>query len=236
MSQLEIFDVLHQENQPQQDAADPSYISTLLLEREVALWKSGFKAIAGVDEAGRGPLAGPVVACACIMPMGLAFHGVHDSKQLTASERKRMADILTSHPDIHWAIGIVSSEKIDQTNILKATLLAMQQALRALTVRPDFVLIDGRDCPPTDLPKQAIIHGDAISQSIAAASIIAKVRRDEIMDEYHLRWPQYGFNKHKGYGTQGHLQAIQLYGLTPIHRRSFAPFKHEQKASELQLF
>jgi len=231
MQQLELFDLLEQ-TAPAEQA---KMLNDALLEREHILWKTGFKAIAGVDEAGRGPLAGPVVACACILPKGVVFHGVKDSKALKASERKRLADFLTSHSDIHWAIGLVSPEKIDQLNILRATLLAMQQALRALPAKPDFVLIDGRDFPPTDLPKQTIVKGDATSQSIAAASIIAKVRRDEIMDEYHELYPEYGFNKHKGYGTQLHLDMVQKHGLCPIHRRSFAPFK-QAKANELALF
>lgn len=221
MSQFEIFDIL-QKSSPARQSKD---LKSLLLERESELWNCGYNAIAGVDEAGRGPLAGPVVACACILPKGMVFRGVKDSKQLSGIERKRLADLLTSHPDVHWAIGLVSAEKIDQINILRATLLAMQQALRALPSRPDFILVDGKDCPPSDLPQQAVVHGDALSQSIAAASIIAKVRRDEIMEEYHLRWPDYGFNQHKGYGTEAHLQAVQIYGLCPIHRKSFAPFK-----------
>jgi ribonuclease HII len=232
MSQRNIFEILERESESKDDIL---IAAELLLEREIALWRAGFHSVAGVDEVGRGPLAGPVVACACILPRGVAFHGIQDSKKLTAVERKKIADILTSHPDIHWAIGIVSSEKIDQINILKASLLAMQQAIGALPVRPDFILVDGRDTPTIELPQQAIIHGDALCQSIAAASIIAKVRRDEIMDEYHVRWPQYGFNTHKGYGTRAHLDAIQVYGLCPIHRRSFGPLKQD-KDLELPLF
>lgn len=230
MPQLDIFDVLVESPHP------PKNAEGFLLERELSLWSTGYNAIAGVDEAGRGPLAGPVVACACILPKGLVFPSVKDSKQLSPIQRKKLADFLTSRSDVHWAIGMVSSKKIDQINILRATLLAMQQALRALPVRPDFVLVDGRDCPPSDLPQQAVVHGDALSQSIAAASIIAKVRRDEIMEEYHLRYPHYGFDVHKGYGTQGHLQAVQVYGLCPIHRKSFAPFKNMNKEDELVLF
>ena len=232
MQQLEIFDLIEQAPPAEQ----LQLLKETLLEREQSLWKCGFKAIAGVDEAGRGPLAGPVVACACILPKGVAFHGVKDSKALKPAERKRLADFLTSRSDITWAIGLVSNEKIDQINILRATLLAMQQAIRALTVRPDFVLIDGRDYPPLEYPKQTMIHGDALSQSIAAASIIAKVRRDEIMQEYHQLYPQYGFDKHKGYGTEAHLKAIQAHGLSPIHRRSFAPFKGNYKLQGELLF
>lgn len=232
MQQLELFDLLD----TTAPAEQAKMLSDALLEREHILWKTGFKAIAGVDEVGRGPLAGPVVACACILPKGIVFHGVKDSKALKPQERKRLADYLTSHPDVHYAIGLVTPEKIDQLNILRATLLAMQQAIRALAVKPDFVLIDGRDFPPTELPKQTIVKGDATSQSIAAASIIAKVHRDELMDEYHTLYPEYGFNKHKGYGTQLHLDMVQKYGLTPIHRRSFAPFKQTKAPTELALF
>ncbi|MBS0655564.1 MAG: ribonuclease HII, partial [Verrucomicrobia bacterium] len=160
MHQLDIFDLLVKG--PDQ----PKHTESLLLERELQLWNFGYNAIAGVDEAGRGPLAGPVVACACILPKGLVFPGIKDSKQLSGAERKKIADFLTSRSDVHWAIGLASPKKIDQINILRATLLAMQQALRALPVRPDFVLVDGRDCPPSDLPQQAVVHGDATSQSI----------------------------------------------------------------------
>lgn len=233
MLQLEIFDLLEKKSPPADHA---KLLAETLLEREQALWKCGYKAIAGVDEVGRGPLAGPVVACACILPKGVAFHGVKDSKALPASERKRLADFLTTHPDISWALGVVANEKIDQINILRATLLAMQQAIRNLPTKPDFILIDGRDYPPTDLPKQTVVRGDALCQSIAAASIIAKVHRDELMDEYHKQYPQYGFHKHKGYGTKYHLDAIAKYGLCPLHRRSFAPFKQKAKAEEPLLF
>ena len=231
MLQRNIFDLLENTSEVEHDHSSRES----LLEREVVLWRAGFQAVAGVDEVGRGPLAGPVVACACILPKGVAFHCIQDSKKLKACERKRIADILTCHPDIHWAIGIVSSEKIDQINILKATLLAMQQAIHGLPVRPDFVLVDGRDTPTIEIQTLAIIRGDSLSQSIAAASIIAKVRRDEIMNEYHERYPQYGFNKHKGYATKAHLDAIQVYGLCPLHRRSFAQLKQE-KDQELPLF
>lgn len=221
MSQLEIFDAASECG---------------LIERERALWEAGYCRIAGVDEAGRGPLAGPVVACACILPKGRVFSGIRDSKELTPLQRKHFAEFLTTHPDVHWAVGLVSAEKIDQINILKATLLAMQQAIRALPLKPDFILVDGKDTPITEFPAQAVIHGDQLSQSIAAASIIAKVRRDEIMCEYHSRYPEWGFNKHKGYPTREHLQAIELYGLTPIHRMTFAPIKQALHKQMLELF
>lgn len=232
MTQLEIFDLI--EKSPPPDAA--KMLSEAQLVHELALWKCGFKLIAGVDEVGRGPLAGPVVACACILPKGVVFHGIKDSKALTHKERKRLSDYLTSHPDVHWAIGLVSPEKIDEINILRATMLAMKQAIDALSVKPDFVLVDGRDCPPTDYARRAVIRGDSVSQSIGAASIIAKVHRDELMDQYHQHFPQYGFDKHKGYGTAYHRKAIEKYGLTPIHRRSFGIVKQQAQLETPTLF
>lgn len=227
MLQLDIFEKQGQNQELVQQA---------LLEQEIALWKCGFKAIAGVDEVGRGPLAGPVVACACILPKGVLFHGVKDSKALEPQERKRLADHLTSHPDIYWAIGLVSAEKIDEINILRATLLAMQEAISTLALKPDFVLIDGRDSPPMDYARRTLIRGDSLSQSIAAASIIAKVHRDALMDEYHNHYPHYGFNKHKGYGTAEHRKAIEKYGLCPIHRRTFGTAKDHANLETPTLF
>lgn len=227
MPQLDLFDVKRK---------GTSVASDSLLEREVALWKCGYRLIAGVDEVGRGPLAGPVVACACILPRGIAFHGVKDSKSLNPPERKRLADFLISHSDVHYSIACFSHEKVDELNILQATLLAMREALLTLAVAPDFVLVDGRDKPPTDIPTMPIIRGDATCQSIAAASIIAKVHRDELMDEYHKQYPEYGFDKHKGYGTAAHRKAIEQHGPCPIHRKSFAPFRLSQESKEALSF
>ncbi len=224
MQQLEIFDLL-EAKKPPLDA---------LIEHELTLWKSGYKMIAGVDEVGRGPLAGPVVACACILPKGIVFHGIKDSKMLSHEERKRFSDYLTTRPDVIWALGIVSPEKIDEINILRATLLAMKEAIDALSQKPDFVLVDGRDRPPTTIDTQALIKGDTLSQSIGAASIIAKVYRDELMDRYHEQYPHYGFNAHKGYGTAQHKKAIEAHGLCPIHRKTFA--KQEPQKESLTLF
>ena len=232
MSQLEIFDLI--EKSPPADSVKMLHEVRLVHER--ALWKCGFKHIAGVDEVGRGPLAGPVVACACILPKGVVFHGIKDSKALSQKERKRLSDYLTTHPDVLWALGLVESEKIDQINILRATMLAMKEALDALPIKPDFALIDGRDCPPTGLDMRAIIRGDSVSQSIGAASIIAKVYRDELMDKYHEQYPLYGFDKHKGYGTAYHRDAIDKYGLTPIHRRSFGIVKQQAQQETPTLF
>ncbi|MCE5294167.1 MAG: ribonuclease HII [Chlamydiales bacterium] len=221
MSQLEIFDLI--EKSPLAESVKA--LQGALLAHELALWKSGFQHIAGVDEVGRGPLAGPVVACACILPKGVVFHGIQDSKSLSCKERSRLSDYLTSHPDVHWSLSAVSHEIIDEINILRATLLAMKQAVESLKQRPDFVLVDGRDTPPVDFSKKAVIRGDAVSQSIGAASIIAKVYRDKLMDDYHKQYPEYGFDKHKGYGTQYHRNAIDKYGLSPIHRKTFGSAK-----------
>lgn len=220
MSQLDLF--------ARSDDPPAHKLKALLIEHEFALWKKGFTHIAGVDEVGRGPLAGPVVACACILPKGLHFPGVQDSKTLTPKERKRISDFLTTHPDIIWAIGQESAEIIDKINILRATLSAMKKALEALSRKPDYILVDGRDLPPIDLAGRAVIHGDAQSQSIGAASIIAKVYRDELMEkEYHPKYPLYGFDKHKGYGTEAHKEAIEKYGNSPIHRLSFTSVKQQ---------
>jgi ribonuclease HII len=200
-------------------------VSSPLLEYEDALWQLGYESVAGVDEVGRGPLAGPVVACACILPKHIAISGITDSKSLSAKQRTELEMLLTSHPEVYFALGIITSEEIDRVNILQATLLAMREAVLALSKKPDYLLVDGRDVPNTEILARAVIRGDSLSQSIAAASIIAKVHRDAMMQEYHRQYPQYGFDKHKGYGTKLHLEAIAKYGITPIHRRSFAPCK-----------
>jgi len=208
------------------------------LEIETELWEQGLQDIAGVDEAGRGPLAGPVVAAACILPRHVRFTSVRDSKQLQAEERKEAYQELIAHPRVIWAVSIVDSNTIDALNILRATLLAMKQAVEALTLkkRPHFILIDGRDTPPLDIPSRAVIKGDSLSQSIAAASIIAKETRDTIMERYAEQYPEWGFAQHKGYGTEVHLAAIEKYGLTPIHRQSFAPVAKKKKSSQLTFF
>jgi len=192
--------------------------------RENALIARGCRAVAGVDEAGRGPLAGPVVVAAVILDPNKIPQGLNDSKKLTAKKRDALYEqILT---DAHCAIAVVSAAMIDQINIRAATLRGMRDAVLALAEQPDHVLIDGRDVPP-DLPcaGQALIGGDGLSVSIAAASIVAKVTRDRLMEHASLAWPHYGFDQHKGYGTAAHLKAIADHGPCPLHRLSFAPLK-----------
>lgn len=188
-------------------------------------WQSGSTAIAGVDEAGRGPLAGPVVAAACILPQGLFLPGVNDSKKLTAKQRAALFDLITHHPQIYFGIGIIDASTVDKVNIYQATILAMHQALDALSIRPDKLLVDGMNLSYCNIPAVKIIKGDSRSQSIAAASIIAKETRDALMFEYDRQWPYYGFGKHKGYGTAAHLAALAEYGPCSIHRTTFEPIK-----------
>jgi ribonuclease HII len=196
-----------------------------LTKLEEMAYQEGYQIIAGVDEAGRGPLAGPVVAAACIFPRDLVLEGVDDSKKLSPKEREEIYQILVSHPEIDFAIGVVEQAQIDVINILQASLAAMAIAVKNLIVEPDFLLVDGNQLPPTGIPSKAVVKGDSLSQSIAAASILAKHSRDQMMLQLHLEWPQYGFDKHKGYATRAHLQAIQKHGLCPIHRKSFEPIK-----------
>jgi ribonuclease HII len=193
-----------------------------LLQYENEARLKGFQTIAGIDEAGRGPLAGPVVAAACIIPQGILLPGVNDSKQLSPAARQKLFQQIKTIPDIIFSIGRVDPAEIDRINIYQATIVAMQHAVGGLSCRPDYLLVDGMKLPH-DIPVLKIIKGDALSQSIAAASIIAKVTRDAMMEEYDKQWPQYGFAKHKGYGTAAHLAALAEHGPCPIHRRSFAP-------------
>ena len=191
---------------------------------ERKLYENGFARIAGIDEAGRGPLAGPVVAAAVILPRRFRNPGLFDSKKLTP---KRRADL---YADIYRladavGVGIVDAVEIDRVNILQAALLAMSMATRNLRPLPDYLLVDGNFPIPMDLPQDPIPHGDALSLSISAASIIAKVTRDRLMERYNDDYPQYGFAKHKGYGTQVHREAIRRNGCCPIHRRSFRGVK-----------
>ena len=191
------------------------------LEQE--LTEAGYANVCGVDEAGRGPLCGPVVAAACILPAGLVLEGLNDSKKLTPKKRDLLFDAIRENA-IAYAIAEASVEEIDELNILEATLLAMRRAIEGLSVKADFALIDGnidRDFP---IPARAVIHGDAISPSIAAASILAKVTRDRQCIELDRAYPQYGIAKHKGYGTKVHMDALREYGPSPIHRKQFIRF------------
>ena len=196
---------------------------TDLLAYEKELYNQGIEYIAGTDEAGRGPLAGPVVAAAVILPKGLIITGVNDSKQLTEKKREELFDIINEKA---LAIGIsfIDNNKIDEINILEASRLAMMEAIKQLKIKPQYVLSDAMKMN-IDVPVKPIIKGDALSESIAAASIIAKVMRDRYMDEMDLKYPNYGFKKHKGYPTKDHIEAIKKYGITPIHRKTFKPIK-----------
>ena len=193
------------------------------LEHEIRLTGSGYSIIAGIDEAGRGPLAGSVYASAVVLPRGFNPQGINDSKKLTPRVRERLHQQLTSEPDVLWAVAKNNAAEIDELNILRATHAAMKSAWELLEPRPDHVLIDGLPVPQFPCPQTALVGGDAISLSIAAASIIAKVERDREMEEMDRLYPEYGFAKHKGYPTAEHFAKLRLHGPCPIHRRSFAP-------------
>lgn len=184
--------------------------------------RCGYRRIAGVDEAGRGPLAGPVVAAAVILPVRCRLIGVDDSKQLSVSERDRLYAAIMDRA-VGVGVGSSTAEEIDRINILEATKLAMRRALGELAPAPDYVLIDAVSLTGVLLPVRPIIKGDALSLSIAAASIVAKVTRDRLMAQFHEIYPQYNFLSHKGYGTEEHLARLAEYGPSPIHRRTFAP-------------
>jgi ribonuclease HII len=191
---------------------------------EQSMNQKGYKKIAGVDEAGRGPLAGPVVAAACFIPNDVYIEDLVECKQLTPLRRESLFAAITNDPQIEYGVGIVSHQEIDTINIYQATILAMNQAVKNLPNKPDFLLVDGLELKG-EIPCLKIIKGDEKSFSIAAASIIAKVTRDRLMCEYHEKWPYYGFESHKGYGTKKHIEAIKEHGPCPIHRMSFAPLK-----------
>ena len=180
----------------------------------------GFSTACGVDEAGRGPLAGPVCAAAVILPKGLIIDGLNDSKKLTDKKRRELFDIITEQA-VSYSIAMASEKEIDEINILQATFLAMQRALDGLQVRPDLALIDGNRAKDFGLPVRTIVKGDSLSASIAAASILAKVTRDRLMEELDETYPQYGFAVHKGYGTKRHYAALSEFGPCEIHRRTF---------------
>jgi ribonuclease HII len=193
------------------------------LSLESALHARGIPIVAGIDEAGRGPLAGPVAAAAVILPTDFSCVGLDDSKKITAARRERLYEILTTDPRIFWSVATADREEIDHLNILKATHLAMRRAAEGLIPSPAHCLIDGLPVKNFPLPHDGIVKGDGLSLSIAAASIIAKVTRDRIMRELDLEFPQYGFAKHQGYGTKAHLEALRIHGPCRHHRRSFQP-------------
>jgi ribonuclease HII len=206
---------------------------------EHTLWQQGITRVAGVDEAGRGPLAGPVVAAAAILPQRWAearlpkeLRGLNDSKQLTETQREQFFAFLVGCGEVEFGVAEVSVEMIDQINILQATHRAMNEALGKLDPLPPHALVDGLRVKTLRVQQTAIVEGDARSYSIAAASVLAKVTRDRLMVEYHSRFPEYGFAEHKGYGTPQHLEAIGRHGACPIHRRTFSPFRPR----ELELF
>lgn len=211
------------------------------LAHESDLWKKGLTTVAGVDEAGCGPLAGPVVAAAVVFPCawlqtGLprVLRGLNDSKQLDVSQREKFFEIITTHPEIQHVITTVDVEMIDRINIRQAAWRAMQMALDQLQPKPDHALIDGLRIKWLQHPHTALVDGDAKSYSIAAASVLAKVTRDRLMLEFDKLYPAYGFAQHKGYSTPQHYAAIEAHGPCPIHRRSFAPFRPVE--AELALF
>jgi len=191
-----------------------------MLHFETMARRQGFLTIAGVDEAGRGPLAGPVVAAAVILPEGLIIPGVNDSKKLAESMRNRLYDRIMSEA-VSVGVGISDNMTVDRINILQATLRAMESAVKLLSSRPDCLLVDGISKTSLDIHQKTIKKGDSLSQSIAAASIIAKVTRDRIMEEYDRKYPEYGFAGHKGYGSASHLAAIAEFAPCPIHRLTF---------------
>jgi len=193
------------------------------LAYEKMMQAKGYKLIAGIDEVGRGPLAGPVCVCAVIMPLDDIIDGVDDSKKLSEKKREMLFEKITQKA-ISYSIEYVDEKTIDEINILQATKLAMKRAIENMGVMPDIVLVDAVKNLDVSVPTLPIIHGDALSYSIGAASIVAKVSRDRIMCEYAKKYPQYGFEKHKGYGTKQHIEAIKQYGVLDIHRKSFLGF------------
>ena len=218
-----------------------------MLRFEQSAWQRQFRRGAGVDEAGRGPLAGPVVAAAVVIERALLereadglFQTLNDSKQLTENNRELFFCILTSSPQVWYGVGVVSEREIDRRNILRATHEAMAQALKALDPPPDYALVDGRPVPGLPCASESIVKGDARSLSIAAASVIAQVTRDHHMLELDRQFPQYGFARHKGYGTKDHLDALRMHGPAECHRLSFRPVREAGGApppsDQLELF
>ena len=189
-------------------------------ETERRLFAAGYKYIAGVDEAGRGPLAGPVYAAAVILPPDIRLDGINDSKRLSPKKREELFDEITKKA-IGYSVFSVDEKTIDEINILRATYMAMNKAVNSLIPKPDYVIIDGNGIKDMTIPHETIVKGDAKSISIAAASVLAKVSRDRYITEMAELYPKYGFEKHKGYGTKEHTEAILKYGVSPIHRKTF---------------
>ena len=190
------------------------------LKYEKEAFSLGYTNICGVDEAGRGPLAGPVCAAAVILPRNHIIEDVNDSKKLSEKKREMLFDVIKNQA-LSYSIAFATVEEIENLNILEATMLAMKRAVKGLNITPDFVMVDGNKCPEIDIKCESIVKGDATSMSIAAASILAKVSRDRLCYEYAKQYPQYSFDKHKGYGTKLHIEMIRKYGPCPIHRKSF---------------
>lgn len=196
-----------------------------MLKFETPLWAEGFVHIAGVDEAGMAPLAGPVCAGAAILPKGYKLKGLDDSKKILDEAKRDELAVAVKRDAVAWAVGWASVDEVDTINIYHAGLLAMRRAVEGLAVRPDYVLVDARKIPGIEQPQRGIIKGDAQSLSIAAGAILAKTTRDHLLNELDEKHPGYGFASHKGYPTPEHLDAIARFGVLPIHRRSFAPIK-----------
>lgn len=196
-----------------------------LLRFEVELWTQGMERVAGVDEAGMAPLAGPVVAAAAILPKNYRLKGLDDSKKILDEERREELAVAIKRDALAWAVGMAEVEEIDRINIYHAGLQAMRRAVQGLAQTPEYALVDARTIPECPCPQKGIIHGDALSLSIAAASILAKTTRDRLMAELDARYPGYGLAAHKGYPTPQHFQAIKEKGVLPIHRRSFGPVR-----------
>lgn len=196
------------------------------LEKECA--ENGYLNVCGVDEAGRGPLCGPVVAAACILPVDCEIEGLNDSKKLSEKKREALFDVITEKA-ISFSIAEATVEEINELNILEATLLAMRRAIDGLDVKADFALIDGNVCRDFQLDARCVVHGDAISPSIAAASILAKVTRDRMCLDIDREYPEYGIAKNKGYGSKAHMDALRKFGPAPIHRTKFIRFLGENK-------
>lgn len=190
------------------------------LEFEKEALAKGYKSVCGVDEAGRGPLAGPVCAAAVILPEGVIIDGVNDSKKLSEKKRESLFDVIREQA-LSYSIAYATVDEIEEINILNATMLAMRRAIDGLEIKADYAMIDGNKIPPIDIDAECIVKGDAKSMSIACASILAKVSRDRLLYKYAEEYPMYGFDKHKGYGTTVHREAILKYGPCPYHRKSF---------------